>query len=88
MSLSREVLMYIDMHGHSRQKNTFFYGCCPKNKQEDKFKIKPKEFPFLMSMLNPGIRYDFCSYSIQKSKEGTARVSMWKYLQIPFVYTL
>ena len=41
-----------------------------------------------MSMLNSGIRYDYCSYAIQKSKEGTARVSMWKYLQIPYVYTL
>lgn len=22
--------MYIDMHGHSRKKNVFFYGCCEK----------------------------------------------------------
>lgn len=22
--------MYIDFHGHSRQKNIFFYGCSPK----------------------------------------------------------
>jgi hypothetical protein len=23
--------MFIDLHGHSRQKNVFFYGCPPKN---------------------------------------------------------
>lgn len=23
----RKVRMYIDMHGHSRKKNVFFYGC-------------------------------------------------------------
>ena len=24
---SRGVLLYVDMHGHSRKKNIFFYGC-------------------------------------------------------------
>ena len=23
----KKVIMYIDVHGHSRQKNVFFYGC-------------------------------------------------------------
>lgn len=23
----KKVLMYIDIHGHSRKKNVFFYGC-------------------------------------------------------------
>lgn len=30
MHKEKEVLMYIDLHGHSRQKHVFFYGCCPK----------------------------------------------------------
>jgi hypothetical protein len=25
---TKEVVMYIDIHGHSRKKNLFFYGCC------------------------------------------------------------
>ena len=33
--------MYIDPHGHSRQKNIFFYGCCPKDRN-DLDLIKPK----------------------------------------------
>jgi len=24
--------MYIDIHGHSRKKSAFFYGCCPSTK--------------------------------------------------------
>ena len=24
----KQVMMFIDMHGHSRKKNVFFYGCC------------------------------------------------------------
>ena len=41
-----------------------------------------------MSKLHSGISYNSSSYEVQKSKEGTARVSMWKYLKIPYVYTL
>jgi len=43
--------MYIDIHGHSRKKSAFFYGCCPANKDsflsesyglEDDSMSKPK----------------------------------------------
>lgn len=71
--------MFIDLHGHSRQKNVFFYGCCPKGQldSEGKPNTKPREFPFLMSKLHAPFRYDYCSYAVQKDKEGTARVCMW-----------
>jgi len=32
----REVFMFIDMHGHSREKNLFLYGC------QSNFVVKPK----------------------------------------------
>lgn len=32
----KKVMMYIDMHGHSRKKNVFFYGCAEKG--SDNFK--------------------------------------------------
>lgn len=60
--------MYIDLHGHSRQKNTFFYGCCPRSKDDQENKKKAKAFPFLMSKLHSGISYNSCSYEVQKSK--------------------
>lgn len=71
--------MYIDLHGHSRQKNVFFYGCCPKGSTdtEGNYNTKPKQFPYLMSRLHNAFRYDYCSYAVQKDKEGTARITMW-----------
>lgn len=62
--------MYIDLHGHSRQKNVFFYGCCPKGStdSEGKSNTQPKQFPFLMSKLHSAFRYDYCSYAVQKEK--------------------
>ena len=40
----KEVIMYIDLHGHSRQKNVFFYGCSPKGylDKEGKPNTKPR----------------------------------------------
>lgn len=31
-----------------------------------------------MSKIHPPFRYDYCAYAVQKDKEGTARVTMWK----------
>lgn len=60
--------MYIDLHGHSRQKNVFFYGCSSKGgiDSSEKPNTKPKQFPYLMSKIHSPFRYDYCSYAIQK----------------------
>lgn len=70
LNQEKEVIMYIDLHGHSRQKNVFFYGCCPKGStdSEGKSNTQPKQFPFLMSKLHSAFRYDYCSYAVQKEK--------------------
>ena len=41
-----------------------------------------------MSQLHQSFRYDHCCYKIQKDKEGTARITIWKELNIDCVYTL
>ena len=83
----RSVRMFVDMHGHSRRKNIFFYGCCRDDVPlEDNF--PPKAFPFLMSKLHPPYSYTDCNFSIQEAKAGTARVALWKELQINEIYTL
>ena len=28
MNMEREVVMFCDIHGHSRKKGVFMYGCC------------------------------------------------------------
>jgi hypothetical protein len=76
--------MYIDLHGHSRKKNVFFYGCCEKASDN----IAPKQFPFLMEKLHEAFRYENCCFGVQKDKEGTARVTAWRELKIDYVYTL
>lgn len=41
-----------------------------------------------MEKIHDAYQYDKCCFAIQKDKEGTARVAMWKELRIDYVYTL
>jgi hypothetical protein len=74
------------MHGHSRKKNVFFYGCADKINNETN--QKPKEFPLIMERIHDAYKYSNCCFAIQKDKEGTARITVWKDLKIDYVYTL
>ncbi len=60
--------MFMDLHGHSRQKNVFFYGCAPQQPIDENGNqnTKPRQFPFLMSKLHSAFRYDYSSYAMQK----------------------
>lgn len=69
----RKVIMYIDIHGHSRKKSVFFYGCSDPNNPSD----APMQFPYLMEKISEAFRFDYCSFNISRDKEGTARIAMW-----------
>ena len=79
--------MYIDIHGHSRKKNVFFYGCNSKQ-ISDNDNIKAKQFPFLMSKIHNAYSYQDCTFGVQKDKESTARITLFKEYKIPEIYTL
>ncbi|CAN0432576.1 unnamed protein product [Lampetra planeri] len=77
----REVVMFCDLHGHSRRSNVFVYGCegaagsghGPRGGQSGRV------FPLMMSKNSPDkFSYESCRFKVQKSKEGTSRVSMWR----------
>ncbi|XP_054843726.1 cytosolic carboxypeptidase 3 [Eublepharis macularius] len=84
----RNVLLYCDLHGHSRKENVFMYGCEKREQQEEGASLHHRIFPFIMSKNCPD-KFSFpdCSFKIQKGKEGTGRVVMWK-LGISNSYTL
>ena len=45
-------------------------------------------FPYIMSKLCSFFSYEQSRYVVQKSKESTARVTLWRELKIPHVYTM
>jgi len=56
--------MYLDFHGHSRKKNTFFYG--PAFAVNEPNYYKTRIFPKLIEKKNSNFRYYSCSFNIDE----------------------
>ncbi|KAF4042161.1 Zinc carboxypeptidase [Phytophthora infestans] len=84
---SRGVAFYCDMHGHSRKKNVFMYGCDTKRKPNP----AARGFAKLFSMQQTAKKYisfPDCSFKVSKDKETTARVVVANELRINWSFTL
>lgn len=79
----RDLFLVLDLHGHSRKKNIFCYG--NSGRQNDRF--KERIFPCLLDKNSDLFNYEDCSFNVQKSKESTMRVVMWKELGITNTFT-
>lgn len=79
----REVTLFCDLHGHSRRKNIFMYGNTMSDDQG-----ATRLFPFIMSKLVDYFSFDYSRFSVTKSKETTARISLFRELNIPWIYTM
>ena len=77
-----EVVLVCDMHGHSRKKNIFMYGCSSKNS------VKEEVFPKLLETNSELFSFVDCEFGIQKSKESTARIVIYKEFGIVNTYTI
>ncbi|XP_026367690.2 cytosolic carboxypeptidase 2 isoform X2 [Ursus arctos] len=72
----REVVLYCDFHGHSRKNNIFLYGC---NSNDRKYWLHERVFPLMLSKNAPDkFSFHSCNFKVQKCKEGTGRVVMWR----------
>uniref|UniRef100_H0V210 Cytosolic carboxypeptidase 2 n=1 Tax=Cavia porcellus TaxID=10141 RepID=H0V210_CAVPO len=81
----REVLLYCDFHGHSRKNNVFLYGC---SSSDHKRWLHERVFPLMLSKNAPDtFSFQSCNFKVQKSREGTGRVVMWR-MGIRNSYTL
>lgn len=78
-----KIAFIADLHGHSIKKNIFIYGC--------NYLGSPhlcKIFPYLLSKNSNFISYPDCRFIMQRNKETTLRVSLFKQLRITHVYTI
>ena len=79
----REVVLFWDLHGHSRNKNIFMYGNTMTNNP-----TSTRIFPYVMSKLWDFFSFNWSRFSITRSKETTARISWYRVLNIPWIYTM
>ncbi|CAI2365726.1 unnamed protein product [Moneuplotes crassus] len=84
-----QIELFCDLHGHSRKKNAFMYGCTYDNKEGKGFtkNFKLRSFPSLLSNKNDFFNFKGCSFKLEKSKEKTGRIVCFKELGILHSYT-
>uniref|UniRef100_A0A8C0IPT8 Cytosolic carboxypeptidase 1 n=1 Tax=Chelonoidis abingdonii TaxID=106734 RepID=A0A8C0IPT8_CHEAB len=97
-AIKRLPLVYCDYHGHSRKKNVFMYGCSIKETVwhtnvsaascdliED---LGYRTLPKILSQIAPTFSMSSCSFVVEKSKESTARVVVWREIGVQRSYTM
>lgn len=78
----RPFELLCDLHGHSRRKNVFIYG----NPSPDP--AASRLLPYILSQVSPFFSYPGCSFHLQTYKESTQRITMFRELKIPAIYTM
>ncbi|XP_063548384.1 cytosolic carboxypeptidase 1-like isoform X6 [Cydia strobilella] len=87
-------LVYCDYHGHSRKKNVFFYGCagaeswCGSDRNVPDEPVKYLMLPALMHRISPAFALGSCSFRVERERESTARVTVWRHLGVTRSYTM
>ncbi|XP_043916833.1 cytosolic carboxypeptidase 1 [Protopterus annectens] len=98
VAMKRPPLVFCDYHGHSRKKNVFMYGCsiketvwqtnistaCSDLQEDTGYRTLPK----VLSQIAPAFCMSSCSFVVEKSKESTARVVVWRELGVQRSYTM
>lgn len=80
--------------GHSRRKNIFLYGCSPHLswKRTDRLcsgdKTLPLVVPAALDQLAPAFSLADSCFTIEKNRETTARVTIWRELGVQLSYTM
>ena len=86
---NKNILIYCDIHCHSKKKNSFLYGC---NKAEEGAPFSTwtqvRLLPRLLAKRSKFIRLKSCRFGVEACKLGTARVVVWKEFQVMNSFTL
>ncbi|KAH9145714.1 hypothetical protein AeRB84_010368 [Aphanomyces euteiches] len=93
MRNSRRVILFCDIHGHSRKKNMFLYGCKPFSTWSQFEAARVRLFPYLLSKISSadqGGYFSFtdCTFNVARAKRSTGRVAIWNDVRILNSFTL
>lgn len=81
-SEENEIVLACDFHGHSRKKNIFMYGCLGRTRNREKI------FPKLLEKISDVFNFSDCVFGLQKAKEATARIVLYRELGIVNSFTM
>jgi hypothetical protein len=86
LSKSRQILFFLDFHGHCAACNSFVYGF--NNDENPDICGAERTFALLMAKNCLSFSLRSCSYLKQKQYEGTMRVVIRRRFHVLFAYTL
>ncbi|KAI8926625.1 hypothetical protein BC831DRAFT_221843 [Entophlyctis helioformis] len=84
---ARQLVLYCDMHGHNRKHGAFVYGC--NNDSSETLRYAERVFPYMLSQRLPSsVIFKRSQFQLQKSKEGTSRISLHRLLGVVNSFTI
>ncbi|CAN0068544.1 unnamed protein product, partial [Heterosigma akashiwo] len=81
----RGIFLYLDLHGHSRKKNVFLYGCDLAGEGELDQRLAPRH---VGAHRDKYFSYPDCSFAVQRSKHATGRVVARREFGVVNAFTL
>jgi cytosolic carboxypeptidase protein 2/3 len=88
ISTKREILMFCDLHGHSKKMNSFIYGCNVAANGGFTSWTKVRLLPRVIAKRSSLFSYPDCRFIVKPDKQGTGRVVVWKEFSITNSFTL
>lgn len=76
------------MHGHSRKRNSFLYGCNRAANGGFNSWTKVRLLPRILARNNHVFDITSCKFKVEKGKLGTGRVVVWKEFEVTNSFTL
>jgi hypothetical protein len=86
----KEIQLYVDFHGHSMKENIFMF-CCDYQGYEYEFRTKNalmRVLPVLLSQKNKSFSFKDCRFKMEKVKESTARIVVFREFNVLNSFTL
>lgn len=86
-SAERGIVFFCDIHGHSRKKNVFMYGCDTKKRPNPKARAFAKILAS-QETARSYVSFPDCSFKVSRDKETTARVVFADETKLSWSFTL
>lgn len=85
---SAGITMFMDLHGHNKLTNCFFYGSSKAPNEGLLSWTKTRLIPKIFMKQDTCFDFSLCKFSQEKAKYNTARVVVWNELKVLNSFTL
>lgn len=90
VKLTHDLVMCCDIHSHAKKQNIFMYGCRTQNPDKSckKQNLIAKLIPIMLAKKNLNFSYADSHFKMEKDKESTSRIVIYKEFGVLNSYTL